>query len=166
MFRARFNSMKNWHGLGGYSLKKPEQLLSSVAPALPASPASIQSLDHVGILVADTTRSVEFYREILGLKEIPSHFPGARWMEIAPGAELHLIPGRRARVTDGDSHFAFATLDLGPVIERLDAHHVLWGNGRGIASTLSTRRTDGVLQIFLEDPDGYLIEINDALKER
>lgn len=46
----------------------------------------------------------------------------------------------------------------------LDAKHVAWSSMDGKAQPAV--RFDGVKQIFIKDPDGYWIEINDALKER
>ena len=44
----------------------------------------------------------------------------------------------------------------------LDAKHIIWASMEGKHEPAV--RFDGVKQIFIQDPDGYWIEINDALK--
>jgi hypothetical protein len=49
-------------------------------------------------------------------------------------------------------------------IAQLDRRHVAWSNMEGGHSPQV--RSDGVKQIFIQDPDGYWIEVNDSLKEK
>lgn len=141
-----------------------------IAPAAaqdaPAAGAAAR-LDHVAIWAADQQRSVDFYKAVFGLKEIHAPFPpgGPRWFLFANGVELHIQPGR----TEGIAiprrvHMAIAVASLDPVIAYLDAHKMPWSDIGGTAHTISRGRSDGVLQIFFQDPDGYWIELNDALK--
>jgi 2-keto-4-pentenoate hydratase/2-oxohepta-3-ene-1,7-dioic acid hydratase in catechol pathway len=39
-----------------------------------------------------------------------------------------------------------------------------WTDILGTPGAINNSRTDGIRQIFLQDPDGYWIEVNDALK--
>ena len=126
-----------------------------VAPAL--------LLDHVGIQAADLDRSIAFYTQVLGLREVPAPFPhgAARWIALGGGRLLHIVangtPGTPHNRWD---HFALACADLDAMIARFDALHVAWTDmdGRRAVQT----RPDHVRQIFVRDPDGYDIEINDA----
>ena len=141
---------------------------------LGASPASAQEkvaagvvLDHVALHVGDTQRSVDFYAGVFGLKEIPSPFPpgGPRWMVFANGIELHLQPGRKGPIgTPRQVHFAVTVPDLAPVLAWLTAHNVGWVDSADRPGLISHTRTDGVQQIFFQDPDGYWIEVNDVKK--
>lgn len=57
-------------------------------------------------------------------------------------------------------HFALACADLDALIARLDALHGSWTDMTGHHAV--QMRPDRVRQIFVQDPDGYTIEINDA----
>jgi len=128
----------------------------------------IRSLNHAALLVADVERSRRFYAETLQMQEIARpatfDFPGA-WLRRG-SAELHLIgeaePGRAAQVVPGyrpdelargyAAHLAFEVEDLEAVVQEL--------HGLGVELAGGPRpRGDGVQQLFLRDPDGYLIEL-------
>jgi lactoylglutathione lyase len=132
----------------------------------PANPAI--SIDHVALNVADLDASVTFYSDVLGLQEIPAAAKGRRWLSLGKGGvALHLLGGRTAPVTDNRSvHLALTSDNLDPIIERLKARKISWSDFAGTAGAVGTVRTDGVRQIFFKDPDGYWIEVNDALKPR
>ena len=137
-------------------------------PAPPATDASAEfALDHVSLYVADLKASVKFYTEVLGLKEIPSQFPERRWIGIGDHAAIHLGDGRTMPVVDdGTVHFAIAVPALDPVMQRLRAHGILWSGSDDTPYSVSSARADGVHQIYLKDPDGYWIEVNDALAHK
>lgn len=131
--------------------------------------ASVARLDHVAIWVADMQKSVDFYHALFGLTEFPSPFPpgGPRWMHLANGVELHIQPGRSEPVTQPRRvHMAIAIASLDPVIAWLKAHGQGWSDIAGTPGAINNARTDGVRQIFIQDPDGYWIEVNDALRKR
>ena len=128
----------------------------------------IQRLDHVALLVKDVERSKLFYAQLLGMEEHPRpsnfNFPGA-WLRKG-SAEIHLIgedePGRVDLVHPGGNnpqelssghvtHFAFEVNDLEETRQYLQS--------RGIPIVGGPRpRGDGVMQLYIRDPDGYIIE--------
>ena len=129
----------------------------------------IRKLDHVSFFVRDVERSRAFYGEVFGLPEVPRpatfDFPGA-WLQ-GEDFQIHLIgdeereraqregyvnPYTAAELARGSAtHAAFEVGDLNATIEHLRAHNVeLVGGPR--------QRGDGVTQIFICDPDGYVIE--------
>jgi lactoylglutathione lyase len=123
------------------------------------------SIDHIALHVADLDASVAFYSGVLGLQEIPAAAKGRRWLSLGKGVALHLLGGRTGPVADDRSvHFALTCRDLEPILQRLRERHIAWSDFAGQPGARSTARTDGVRQIFLRDPDGYWIEVNDALK--
>jgi lactoylglutathione lyase len=131
--------------------------------ASPIPTAPLLSLDHVGIQATDLDRSVAFYTQVLGLREVPAPFPheAARWVALGNGRMLHIV----AHGTLGSSrnrwdHFALTCSNLNAMIARLDALHVAWTDMEG-GHTVQMR-PDHVRQIFVHDPDGYNIELNDA----
>jgi lactoylglutathione lyase len=131
----------------------------------PATASAAVTIDHVALHVADLDASVAFYSSVFGFQEIPAAAKGRRWLSLGKGVALHLLGGRSAPVADDRSvHLALTSDSLEPILERLRERRISWSDFAGTPGTLSTGRSDGVRQIFLRDPDGYWIEVNDALK--
>ena len=125
------------------------------------------TIDHIALNVADLDASVAFYSGVFGLQEIPAAAKGRRWLSLGNGVALHLLGGRLATVVDNRSvHVAFTSDNLDPIIQRLKDRGITWSDFAGSQGTVGTVRTDGVRQIFFRDPDGYWIEVNDALKTK
>jgi lactoylglutathione lyase len=120
------------------------------------------SLNHIALSIYDLKKSTDFYKDIIGLQEIPEPFHDGKhtWFKIAEHSQLHLIQGALA-VTDHDknSHVCFTVSSIDSVIKVLTKNNVWFGNWPGEPGKVTTR-PDGVKQIFLKDPDGYWIEIN------
>ncbi|HUK20057.1 MAG TPA: VOC family protein [Gemmatimonadales bacterium] len=125
------------------------------------------ALHHVSIPVTDLERSRQFYREVLGLEEIPRppfDFPGA-WYRVGSG-QLHLIvhdqPTLRTRGVDShDVHFAIRVRSYRGALESLHAR----GYNSTAADELRRIREQpagraGFPQVFLLDPDRHVIELN------
>jgi lactoylglutathione lyase len=131
-----------------------------------ATPTVTVAIDHVALHVTDLNASVEFYSGVFGLKEIPSAAKGRRWFSLGKGVALHLLGDRSAPVADDRSvHLALTSNNLEPILQRLKDRRIPWSDFAGQPGAVSTGRSDGVRQIFLQDPDGYWIEVNDALKD-
>ena len=125
-------------------------------------PVPIHELNHVMIRVADLEASIRFYRDVLGLRSIPRpafDFPGA-WFALG-NQELHLIgdPGRPAPPNGNAHHFALRIDDTHAARAELERRG--WSKFRGPAP-----RPDGALQLFITDPDGYLIELMSPFPSR
>jgi catechol 2,3-dioxygenase-like lactoylglutathione lyase family enzyme len=133
-------------------------------PQASASPAI--AIDHVALHVADLDASVAFYSGVFGLQEIPAAAKGRRWLSLGKGVALHPLGGRSEPVADDRSvHVALTSDNHEPILERLRERRIAWSDFAGAPGAVSTGRSDGVRQIFLRDPDGYWIEVNDALKK-
>jgi lactoylglutathione lyase len=131
----------------------------------PLTASTTIAIDHVALNVADLDASVAFYSGVFGFQEIPAAAKGRRWLSLGKGVALHLLGGRSAPVPDNRSlHLAFTSDNLEPILDRLKARRIAWSDFAGTPGAISTARNDGVRQIFLRDPDGYWIEVNDALK--
>lgn len=118
--------------------------------------------DHDAVLVTDVDVSAGFYKEILGLKEIPNGGLGdhIRWVELGDKIQLHLIESEEEPEKNKGVHLALSTDDLKGLMEFLKEKGIHFENWPGEKATTNTR-PDGIKQIYLQDPDGYWIEVND-----
>jgi catechol 2,3-dioxygenase-like lactoylglutathione lyase family enzyme len=112
-------------------------------------------LNHIALHVTDVEKSVRFYHEVLELELLPRpafNFDGA-WLRLGTDQELHLIAGRSEKVSSHSrgNHFALAVSSIQTVEELLKAKNVDYQPPK--------QRPDGIWQIFLQDHDGYIIEI-------
>jgi len=118
--------------------------------------------DHISVHVADIEKSSEFYRSTIGLREIRSPVPSLKWFDAGRGVQIHLVPGRREAVQDNrPTHLAFAVPEFDDFLANLHAHGIPWWNFAGEEGAVS-HRADGARQIYIRDPDGYWIELNDS----
>lgn len=127
-------------------------------PGLLISQIQTSGFNHLALSVQDIEASTLFYRDVLGLKPIavPDELKAIRsWFELGGGQDLHLLAGRTAPVTNNDrnaAHFALTIQDANEVeavlVEKKVAYH-------------RQQRFDGAWQIYISDPDGYVIELNE-----
>jgi lactoylglutathione lyase len=134
-----------------------------MAPSPESAPAAAVVADHIALHVADPSASVALYATLFGFEETPLANTTTRWLGIGNGVELHLIAGRTAPVsTPREVHLAFRSSGLEPTVARLDAQGVQWTNWNSAARTINAGRRDGVHQVVVRDPEGYMIDVNDA----
>lgn len=121
-------------------------------------------LDHATFHVADIKKGAEFYQSLFQLRRVESAVPGLIWLqENRSGFQIHLVPGRVVQVQDNQTvHIAFAVPCFANFLEVLNERRVPWFDSKLQSSSISRARSDGVQQIYLRDPDGYWIEVNDA----
>ncbi|MDT0641409.1 VOC family protein [Zunongwangia sp. F363] len=119
--------------------------------------------DHDALMVNDVDASAEFYMNILGLPEIPNGGLGdhIRWVELNDKVQIHLIESEEQVEKNKGVHLAINTNNLEGFMNFLKSKDVHFENWAGEAGTTNTR-PDGVKQIYLQDPDGYWIEVNDG----
>lgn len=124
-------------------------------------------IDHFAIVVDDVDKSAEFYGTILQLTETPhpDKKPGFRWFLVDGSSQIHLIQKEFTPFKKNKSmHLCLATQDLDGVIAHLEKNDVPYSDWPGKENAV-TLRTDGVRQIYIQDPDEYWIEINTAKHE-
>lgn len=116
----------------------------------------VHGLHHVSVVVADTARSLSFYRDLLAIPEVARPdlgYPGA-WLQLG-GQQIHLlelpnpdaVEGRPAHV-GRDRHIALRVAGLDAFAARLEQE--------GVAIK---RSRSGRQAIFCRDPDGNGIEL-------
>ena len=121
--------------------------------------------NHVAFYVKDLKVSTQFYKEIIGLDTIPEPFHDGRhtWFSVAPKAHLHLIQGGNydARPKDKSMHFCFSVANVEDFVSVLNKKGIPYEDAGGKKQAI-TNRVDGVKQVYIQDPDGFWLEINDA----
>jgi lactoylglutathione lyase len=119
--------------------------------------------DHFAIYVHDLSKSAEFYEKVMGLEKISEPFKDGRhvWFRIGAHAQLHVVGGATSPTLPGrDIHLAFRVPSLSAFMAHLDQMHVRYGDSQDEGKVKV--RPDKVQQIYLQDPDGFWIEVNDA----
>jgi catechol 2,3-dioxygenase-like lactoylglutathione lyase family enzyme len=127
---------------------------------------TVQALDHVNIITSDLDGTCNFYTELLALERRDGPPPltpqNAQWLFDREGrAILHLnsldCPRAYARdVMPGETgsihHVALRCKDYDAIMVRLEA--------RGADFQLNIVEAIGLRQIFTQDPNGVLLELN------
>ena len=117
--------------------------------------------DHDALLVNDLEASARFYQDILGLEEISSAAipPGKRWFKFGDDVELHLSQSEDEVPKKKSIHMAITTQEMDKFVDFLNSRDIYYENWAGEEYTVRIR-ADGAKQIYIRDPDGYWIEVN------
>ncbi len=122
------------------------------------------TLQHVTVVVSDFEVSSNFYKGLLGLKQIPAAWlpENQAFLQLGSNLELHMgeVPGVEIEPSTFN-HFAFTVDDLDAFLSYLDENGIWYGSLGGGEKHQVTTRADKVRQTFFQDPDGYWIEVND-----
>lgn len=118
----------------------------------------LQKLEHIGVMVSDMARSIDFYTRVLGLelREKRSLHGGVELAFLGlGGAELELVSGAPAPVT-GDAqvnHIAFAVEALPAAMQSIRE------TDPAITFTEPMPLWDGKGCVFFRGPDGERLEL-------
>jgi catechol 2,3-dioxygenase-like lactoylglutathione lyase family enzyme len=115
----------------------------------------LERLDHVSLNVADRARSIAWYRDVLGLRQLNDPTDDDEPVFIGePGLQFGLFQAQRqspAREPEssGLRHVAIVVDDLDAAQERLRSHQVEF------------RYEDhgNALSVYFADPDGHVLEL-------
>ena len=126
---------------------------------------SPNSLTAMGIGVADLARSVDFYTRVLGLQQVmPLSLPDMDEVILGfPGHPaavvlMHWTDGSERNYTGNPAKLVFTVDDAAAIIESIRAE--------GLAVTreaAAVPELGGMIIAFATDPDGYVIELMQAL---
>ncbi len=122
------------------------------------------TINHLAVYVVDITKSTSFYRNIIGLDTIPEPFHDGKhaWLRIGPGIALHIIQGAESKKEYyKNNHICFSVASIEDFTGKLKKNGISYEDVSGRKNVVS-KRVDGINQLWLQDPDGYWIEINDA----
>ena len=146
-------------------MKKKRLLLCmalSICGILQAQDTNPFTFNHIALSVNDVGQSAAFYKDVLNLQEITNRteIEGIRWFSLGEGKELHLISVIKEPVTTNKAvHFALTTSNFDDFIINLKTMNISYSDWPGTINKINLR-PDGVKQIYLQDPDGYWIEVN------
>jgi lactoylglutathione lyase len=118
---------------------------------------------HQTIFVTDLDRAANFYEKVMELKRIPEPFHDGRhaWFALGGHGQLHVVSGAKEDIPhDINIHLAFSVSSMTEFTKHLEAVNVKYGDWSQKNKTPQVR-PDKVQQIYLQDPDGYWIEVND-----
>src|SRR5437764_4808419 len=112
---------------------------------------NVTQIDHVSVLITDVEQSRRFYRDILGLKEIPKPKTfdfSVLWFDLG-NQQLHLLLKPQPD-TVSPRHFALRVKDVQAARAHCRAH------GLAIQETTPIPFCD---RFFLADPDSNRLEV-------
>lgn len=140
-------------------------LLGGVTETL--AQAKKTQFNHMALSVFDLQKSASFYENVLQLDTIPEPFKIGKhkWFEIGPGLSLHLVnDATEIKEHRRNTHLCFSVPSIEETIARLNKFGVAYYNVQMERGKVGTR-VDGIRQLYIQDPDGYWIEINDERME-
>ncbi len=125
---------------------------------------ALETLEHFTINCADMEKTRDFYRDVLGLEEgfrPPFRFAG-HWMYCGGVPVVHILgrdgalPENSAVALGGSTgsldHVAFRASGAGAMKANLEKH--------GVAYRENVVPGSRLLQLFVRDPDGIMVEMN------
>lgn len=147
----------------------------------------ICAVDHINLVVSDLERSVKFYTELLGFKEIRRAHLEGKWIEsiiglkdvcanvvyvVAPAGEPRLellcydspqgesIPANSLANTLGLRHIALRVEDIYSMVKRLkEAGIRVFGEPVVVPTGVITHDAGHKILCYFLDPDGILLEL-------
>jgi len=137
-------------------------VLASTHTKAQETPKISMTFNHVALSVKNVDVSAEFYHGVLGLQEIVNRTKkdGIRWFSMGEDKELHLISIVKSDVVMNKAvHIALTTPKFDAFIANLQSRYIVYSSWEGEDNKI-TVRADGVRQVYIQDPDGYWIEVN------
>lgn len=123
------------------------------------------TFDHTSLVVKDLGETIDFYVKVLGFHKIddPTGAATIDWVENQAGQQLHFSQGDMSQIKFTKSvHMSFGVDTLTPFITNLEKLNIAYESWQGEQSGITIRQ-DGIRQIYIKDPNGYWIEINDRI---
>lgn len=123
--------------------------------------------NHLAVMVNNLKVTGDFYSEILKIEEIDIKSTGLthRWFKLNDGFEVHLVKSiETLPKKNRNNHLAIQTDDINAMVDYLQKEKIEFSDWFGNINKVQ-ERFDGVLQVYIEDPEGNWIEINQKSNE-
>jgi lactoylglutathione lyase len=120
-------------------------------------------ITHIAVYVKDLKKSADFYSKVFDFPELNEPFKDGlhAWFDIGNNLSLHVIQAPWEPITiNKNNHICFSVPDIDEFIANLGELGIAFEDWPGNKGKVNTR-PDGIKQIYIRDPDGYWIEIND-----
>ncbi len=122
-------------------------------------------VDYIMVNVSDMSRSVAFYRDVLGLS---LKFESSGWSEFQTGATtlaLHLLPARAGSEGRAPVGPVAGTCSVGFSVEDLEAtYRLLTARGARFILAPTEQANEGIRLAVCIDPDGLAISFAEPLR--
>jgi lactoylglutathione lyase len=127
---------------------------------------ALNKVDYVMVTVSNMARSVEFYKDKLG---IPMKFGSPDWTEFQTGTTTLALHGGGKRpevASDPEAHVA-GSCSIGFNVENLDQTYELL-RARGVEFTMppTSRDGGGAKTAIARDPDGLAVSFGETPKKK
>lgn len=120
-------------------------------------------ITHIAVYVEDLKRSTDFYTGVFKFPELDEPFKDGlhTWLDIGNNLSMHIIEAPWEPITINKiNHICFSIPDMDHFIANLGKLGIEYEDWPGKKNTINIR-PDGIKQIYVRDPDGYWLEIND-----
>lgn len=120
------------------------------------------AISHIALYVKDLSASTSFYKDLLGLSPLEEPFKLGMhsWFSLGAFCQLHLIAGAmEIPAFHINHHLALRVANFDALLLKLDQNNIPYYNAFRVLHEVQVR-PDGIRQVFLQDPDGYWIELN------
>ncbi|WP_373521976.1 VOC family protein [Aquiflexum sp.] len=120
-------------------------------------------ITHIAVYVEDLQRSTDFYTGVFNFPELDEPFKDGlhAWLDIGNNLSMHIIEAPWEPITINKiNHICFSIPDMDGFIANLNKMGIEYEDWPGKKNTINIR-PDGIKQIYVRDPDGYWLEIND-----
>ena len=117
---------------------------------IPVAVIKVNTVNHVGVPVKDRKRAFAFYRDLIGLKVIPSMVDNENiaWLQAADGTMVHIVELTGVRMAA--PHTAYEVDDFDQALKAVQA--------AGYKVDGPGERHGGQRYFFVLDPDGNRVE--------
>ncbi|MCH7411135.1 VOC family protein [Belliella sp. DSM 111904] len=119
-------------------------------------------ITHIAVFVSNLEQSADFYKNVMEFEEIEEPFKDGlhAWFDIGNNLQLHVIEDNWEPITiNKNNHICFSIPNMDAFIANLNEKNIEFEDWAGEKGKINLR-PDGIQQIYLRDPDGYWIEIN------